>query len=71
VTKLFRVRFPIVLPGMSWVSNPKLVASVSNAGGLGILATGPLSARQTKESIDEIRRYQTYAHAGRTHINGV
>ena len=41
---------------MSWISTPKLVAAVSQAGGLGILATGPLSAEQTRDSIREIRR---------------
>ena len=32
------------------------MAAVSQAGGLGILATGPLSAEQTRDSIREIRR---------------
>jgi enoyl-[acyl-carrier protein] reductase II len=41
---------------MSWISTPKMVAAVSNAGGLGILATGPLSSTQTKEAIHEIRQ---------------
>ena len=41
---------------MSWISTPKLVAAVSQAGGLGILATGPLSAEQTRDSIREIRK---------------
>ncbi len=41
-------RVPIVLPGMSWISTPQLVSAVSNAGGLGILATGPLSPEQTR-----------------------
>jgi enoyl-[acyl-carrier protein] reductase II len=56
VTKLFNIKHPIILPGMSWISTPQLVAAVSNAGGLGILATGPLTAEQTRESIREIRR---------------
>jgi len=56
ITKLLNIRAPIILPGMSWISTPPLVAAVSNAGGLGILATGPLSAQQTKQSIAEIRR---------------
>ncbi len=34
---------------------PKLVAAVSNAGGLGILATGPLSTDETRRSVHEIR----------------
>ncbi len=56
VTKLFKISHPIVLPGMSWISKPQLVAAVSNAGGLGILATGPLTAKETAAAIKEIRR---------------
>jgi len=56
LTTLLGIRHPIVLPGMSWISTPVLVAAVSNAGGLGILATGPLSEAQTRESIREIRK---------------
>jgi enoyl-[acyl-carrier protein] reductase II len=33
-----------------------MVAAVSNAGGLGILATGPLDKEQTRQSIREIRK---------------
>jgi len=54
-TECFGIEHPVVLPGMSMVSVPKLVAAVSNAGGLGILATGPLSAEETRQAIREIR----------------
>ena len=40
---------------MSWISTPELVAAVSNAGGVGILATGPLKPDETRESIRQIR----------------
>ncbi len=56
ITELFGIRYPIILSGMSWISVPKMVAAVSNAGGLGILATGPLNAEQTRKAIKEIRR---------------
>ncbi len=55
ITDLFDCEHPILLPGMSWISTPTLVAAVSNAGGVGILATGPLSAEETRASIREIR----------------
>jgi enoyl-[acyl-carrier protein] reductase II len=55
VTRLFKCRYPVVLPGMSWISTPELVAAVCNAGGIGVLATGPLSADQTRDSIRRIR----------------
>ncbi|GKY92385.1 hypothetical protein MPSEU_000209400 [Mayamaea pseudoterrestris] len=56
ITKLLKCDYPIILPGMSWISTPPLVTAVSNAGGCGILATGPLNAEQTRESIRQIRQ---------------
>ena len=55
LTLVLGIQFPIVLPGMSWISTPKLVAAVSEAGGLGVLASGPLSQEETREAIREIR----------------
>jgi enoyl-[acyl-carrier protein] reductase II len=55
ITRLFNCHVPIVLPGMSWISTPELVAAVSNAGGVGILATGPLTPEETRSSIRLIR----------------
>jgi len=56
ITEMFGIKYPILLSGMSWISTPKMVAAVSNAGGLGILATGPLSSTQTREAIHEVRQ---------------
>lgn len=55
ITELFGIEYPIIMSGMSWISVPKMVAAVSEAGGLGILATGPLDAKQTREAVKEIR----------------
>lgn len=55
ITSLFGIEHPIVLPGMSWISTPELVAAVSNAGGLGVLASGPLTPQETRKAIQEIR----------------
>ncbi len=55
ITELFGIQYPIILSGMSWISVPKMVAAVSEAGGLGILATGPLSADETRQAVREIR----------------
>jgi len=55
ITEMCGIRYPILLSGMSWISVPKLVAAVSNAGGLGMLATGALSPEQTKQALQEIR----------------
>lgn len=55
ITELFGIEHPIVLPGMSWISVPEFVAAVGHAGGIGYLATGPLSTEQTRESIRKVR----------------
>jgi len=55
ITEMLGIKYPILLSGMSWISVPKMVAAVSEAGGLGILATGPLGKEQTREAIREIR----------------
>ena len=55
ITKLFNIQYPILLSGMTGVSTPELVAAVSNAGGLGILATGGLNDHQTHHAIVSIR----------------
>jgi enoyl-[acyl-carrier protein] reductase II len=55
ITEMFGIRHPILLSGMSWISTPEMVAAVSEAGGLGILATGVLSASQTREAVRSVR----------------
>ncbi len=55
ITEILGIQYPVVLSGMSWVSTPELVAAVSEAGGLGILATGTLSLDQVREGIRRIR----------------
>jgi enoyl-[acyl-carrier protein] reductase II len=56
ITEMLGIQYPIFLSGMSWISVPQMVAAVSNAGGLGILATGPLEKEQTRASIRQIRK---------------
>lgn len=55
ITKLFRIKYPIVLSGMTGISSPELVAAVSNAGGLGIMATGDLNKSEMREAIKKVR----------------
>nr|WP_047249434.1 nitronate monooxygenase [Chromobacterium subtsugae] len=55
ITRLFDIRHPLICPGMSYIATPELVAAVGNAGGLGILASGPLSADATRAAIRRIR----------------
>ena len=55
ITQMLGCKYPLICPGMSWISTAELVAAVSNAGGVGILATGPLSPQETREAIHKIR----------------
>lgn len=51
VNKLLGTKYPIIQGGMAWVSDSNLVAAVSNAGGLGVIGTGNLSAEQVRKEI--------------------
>lgn len=52
---LLGIRFPIIQAGMAEVAGPELVAAISNAGGLGILAATLVSPQVVKENIKQIR----------------
>lgn len=49
VADILGIKYPVIMAAMSWCSDAKLVAAVSNAGGLGIL--GP-NAGQTEATFD-------------------
>jgi len=55
MTELFGIEYPIMLSGMNWLTTPKLAAAVSNAGGLGILATQHYDKDGLRKAIREIR----------------
>lgn len=56
MTELFGTKYPIMLAGMNWLTTPKLVAAVSNAGGLGVLAGAQYDANGIRNAIKEIRK---------------
>ena len=55
ITELLGIRYPIIQAGMNYGAYPRLVAAVSNAGGLGILGAGAMSADELRQNIKEIR----------------
>ena len=55
ITELFGIKHPIMLAGMNWITEPKLIAAVCNAGGLGIFATARCTPEETRQNIREIR----------------
>jgi enoyl-[acyl-carrier protein] reductase II len=56
MTEMFGVRHPVMSAGMGHLAVPSLVAGVSAAGGLGVLATSTLAPDEVRDSIREIRR---------------
>ena len=46
VTDLLGIKYPIVGGTMMWVSTPEFTASISNAGGLGVLASAMYSSSE-------------------------
>ena len=54
-TEMLGIQHPIMLAGMNWITTPKIVSAVCNAGGLGILATAASTPDETRRQIREIR----------------
>ncbi|MBB4155095.1 enoyl-[acyl-carrier protein] reductase II [Sphingomonas jinjuensis] len=54
-TDLFGVQYPILNAGMGRIALPKMVAAVSNAGGLGMLGAGSNPPELTRQLVREIR----------------
>ncbi len=60
ITELLGIEYPIFQAAMSWASsNSALVSAVSNAGGMGILAGGPMRAADFARALSEIREKTT------------
>jgi enoyl-[acyl-carrier protein] reductase II len=55
MTELLGIKHPIMLAGMAFVSLPKLVAAVSNAGGIGMLNSVVYTPNQMKDVIKEVK----------------
>jgi enoyl-[acyl-carrier protein] reductase II len=56
ITELLGIEYPIFQAAMSWASsNSALVSAVSNAGGLGVLAGGPMRPADFRKVLSEIR----------------
>ena len=47
ITDLLGIKYPIVGGTMMWISTPEFVSAISNAGGLGILASAIYQSRET------------------------
>lgn len=49
--EMIGIKYPIIQGAMAWIADSTLAAAVSNAGGLGIIATGNMPIELVKEEI--------------------
>jgi enoyl-[acyl-carrier protein] reductase II len=56
ICRMLGIRYPILAGGMTWVSEAVLAAAMSEAGGLGCIATGNMPGDLLRE---EIHKYRT------------
>lgn len=55
ITELFGIEYPIIAGGMVWCSGWRLAAAVSNAGGLGLIGAGSMTAEVLREHITKCK----------------
>ncbi|MDR3321392.1 MAG: nitronate monooxygenase [Synergistaceae bacterium] len=56
VALLLKVKYPVVQGAMAWVADADLAASVSNAGGLGVIAAGNMPREMLEAELVKVRR---------------
>jgi enoyl-[acyl-carrier protein] reductase II len=56
LSRMLNIDYPIIQAGMSWASsNAALPAAVSNTGGLGVIAAGPMYLDAFRDTIREVK----------------
>ena len=56
ITKMLGIKYPIIGGTMMWISDADFVAAISNAGGLGIMASAMYDSREAfAQAIDRVR----------------
>lgn len=56
LNKILGIKYPIIQGAMANIATAEFAASVSNAGGLGIIATGAMTCDQAREEIRKCRK---------------
>lgn len=57
ITKLLGIKYPVFQGAMAQIARYQLVSAVSNAGGLGIIASGGMSPEQLREEIVNCKKH--------------
>jgi enoyl-[acyl-carrier protein] reductase II len=55
ITEILGIEYPVIQGGMAWVAEHNLAATVSNAGGLGIIGAGGAPAEFVREQIRKVK----------------
>lgn len=55
VTRLLKIKYPVMQGGMAWVADADLAAAVSNAGGLGVIAAASMPPELLEQQILKVR----------------
>lgn len=55
ITELLGIEHPVIQAGMNYCAYPPLVAAVSDAGGLGILGAGSMTADELRQNIRTVK----------------
>lgn len=56
LNELLKIKYPIIQGGMAHIATGEFAASVSNAGGLGIIGAGGMKASMLKEEIQKCKK---------------
>lgn len=56
ITEVLGMKYPIIQGGMAWISDAKLAAAVSNAGGAGIISCGGRTTEYVREEIRKAKQ---------------
>jgi len=56
LTSIIRTRYPIIQGGMAYISDTRLASAVSNAGGLGVIASGHLTGEELRAEVKAVRK---------------
>ena len=57
ITKLLGIKYPVFQGGMAQIARHELASAVSNAGGLGIIASGGMSIEQIRKEIVNCKKH--------------
>ena len=56
ITRMLGIKYPIIGGTMMWISNADFVAAISDAGGLGIIASAMYDSREAfAQAVDRVR----------------